>query len=111
MEFDKLKTILSSDLIVRHFNHKKHVYLLTDASRLFGLGYALGHTERDATGKDIFRIVYCGSKGLTPTQQLYSTIKLECLAIVWAILKCSFYLRGCTVLLMSTTQRIGNTSV
>ena len=34
------------------------------------------------------------SKGLTPTQQRYSTIELECLAIVWAMLKCSFYLRG-----------------
>ena len=32
--------------------------------------------------------------GLTPTQQRYSTIELECLAIVWAILKCAFYLRG-----------------
>ena len=33
-------------------------------------------------------------KGLYPTQQRYSTIELECMAIVWAILKCSFYLRG-----------------
>ena len=69
VEFDKLKTILSSDLIVRHFDHTKPVYLLTDASRLFGLGYALGHIEKDRTGKDIFKIVHCGSKGLTPTQQ------------------------------------------
>ena len=28
------------------------------------------------------------------TQQRYSTIELECLAIVWAILKCAFYLHG-----------------
>ena len=78
VEFDKLKTILSSDLIVRHFDHKQHVYLLTDASRLYGLGYTLGHIERDSAGKDIFKIVHCGSKGLTPTQQRYSTIELEC---------------------------------
>ena len=38
VEFDKLKTILSSDPIVRHFDHTKHVYLLTDASRLYGVG-------------------------------------------------------------------------
>ena len=43
VKFDKLKNILSSDLIVRHFDHRRQVYLLTDASRLFGLGYALGH--------------------------------------------------------------------
>ena len=37
-------------------------------------------------------MVHCGSKGLTSTQQRYSTIELECLAIVWEITKCSFYL-------------------
>ena len=82
VEFDKLKAILSSDLIVRHFDHTKPVYLLPDASRLFGLGYALGHIEKDHAGKDIFKIVHCGSKSLTPTQQCYSTIELKCLAIV-----------------------------
>ena len=38
VEFDKLKTILTSDMIVRHFDSTKDVVLLTDASRLFGLG-------------------------------------------------------------------------
>ena len=37
--------------------------------------------------------VHCGSKGLTPTQQRYSTIELECLAIIWAIQNCACYLR------------------
>ena len=62
MEFDKLKTILSSNLVVRHFDHTKPVYLLTDVSRLFGLGYALGHIETDSTGKEIFKIVHCGPR-------------------------------------------------
>ena len=94
VEFNQLKNILSSDLIVRHFDHRRQLYLLTDASRLFGIGYGLGHMEHDQSGKEVFKIVNCGSNGLTPTQQRYSTIELECLAIVWAILKCSFYLRG-----------------
>ena len=47
VEFDKLKSILSSSLVIWHFDHTKPVYLLTDASRLFGLGYALGHMEKD----------------------------------------------------------------
>ena len=76
VEFDKLKTILSSNLVVRHFDHTKPVYLLTDASRLFGLGYALGHIKTDTSGKEIFKIMHCGSKGLKPTQQWYSTIEL-----------------------------------
>ena len=80
VEFDKLKTILTSDLVVRHFDSSQPVFLLTDASRLFGLGYVLGHIELDGSGKKIFKIVDFGSKGLTPTQQRYSTIELECLA-------------------------------
>ena len=67
-------------MIVRHFDSTKDAVLLTDASRLFGLGYALGHLETDHTGKKIFKIVMCGSKALT--QQRYSTIELECLAII-----------------------------
>ena len=67
VEFDKLESILSSNLVVRHFDQSKPVYPLTDASRLFGLGYALGHMEADGSGKAVFKIVHCGSKGLTPT--------------------------------------------
>ena len=100
-----IKTILSSDLIVRHFDHTNPVYLLTEASRLFRLGYTLGHIEKDQTGKDIFKIVHCGSKSLTPTQQRYSTIELEFLAIVWATLKCSFYLRGLPLFTVYTDHR------
>ena len=105
VEFDILKTILTSSLVVRNFDSSKPVYLLNDASRLFGLGYALGHIELDASRQKVFKIVHCGSKGLTPTQQRYSTIELECLAIVWAILKCSFYLRGLPLFSVYTDHR------
>ena len=91
-EFDKLKVILTSDLVVPHFGSTKDVILLTDASRLYGMGYALSHIEVDLSGKKIFN--HCGSKNLTSTQQKYLTIELECLAIIWAVQKCSFYLRG-----------------
>ena len=50
------------------------------------LNVKLGHHKLDASGKEIFKIVKCGSKGLTSTQH-YSTIELECLTIVWAIFK------------------------
>ena len=93
-QFDRIKTILTSDLIVRHFDSLKEVIFLTDTSGLFGLGHVLGHIELDGSGKKSFKIVHCGSKGLIPTQQRHSTIDLECLAIAWAVQKCSFYLRG-----------------
>ena len=105
VEFDKLKSILSSNLVIWHFDPTKPVYLLTDALQLFGLGYALCHIKTDHTGKDIFKIVHYGSKGLTSTQQRYSTIGLECLAIVWATLKCSFYLRELPLFTIYTDHR------
>ena len=92
-------------MIVRHFDSSKEAVLLTDASRLFGLGYALGYMETDGSGKNVFNVVRCGSKGLTPTQQRYSTIELECLAIIWAIQKCSFFLKGLSNFLVLTDHR------
>ena len=80
VEFDKLKRILTRDMIVRHFDSSIRAVLLTDASRLFGLGYALG-------------------------QQRYSTIELECLAIIWAIQKCAFFLKGLPTFLVLTDHR------
>ena len=81
------------------------MFLLTDASRLHGLGYALGYLEDNGSDKPVFNIVHCGSKGLTSTQQRYSTIELECLAIVWAIQKCHFYLRGLPIFQVYTDHR------
>ena len=101
----QLKTILTSDMIVCHFDSSKETVLLTDASRLFGLGYALGYVEVDRLGNKLFKIVRCGSKGLTPTQQRYSTIELECLAIVWAVQKCSFILKGLPSFFILTDHR------
>ena len=53
------------------------------------MGFAIGHY---VDGR--FKLVTCGSKALTPTQQRYATIELECLAVHFAVTKCSFYLKG-----------------
>ena len=45
-------------------------YLITDASRLHGLGFAL--LQLEATNK--FRLIQCGSKSLNDTQRNYATI-------------------------------------
>ena len=62
-EFKKVKRQLKSEMIVAHFHPKLPVIVLTDASRLFGLGYAIGHM---IDGR--FHFVTCGSKSLKPTQ-------------------------------------------
>ena len=81
-EFEKIKQLKTSDMVVMHFDPSLPVTILSDASRLHGLGYGR------------FKIVACGSKSLTPTQQRYATIELECLGVHFTQDKCSFYLKG-----------------
>ena len=88
-EFERSKRILTSDAMVKPFNPELPTGLLTDASRLYGLGYILLQWEDKKT-----RIIQCGSFALTPAQKNYATIELEFLAIVRALLKCKFYLHG-----------------
>ena len=76
--------------ITKHFDPSRLVQLLTDASQHHGLGYAKCQPCADGS----LPLITCGSKALTPTQQRYATVELECLAILWVIRKCSFYLKG-----------------
>lgn len=100
IEFEKAKSILTSDLLVQPFDPALVTELLTDASRI-GLGYML--LQRDAENKP--RIIKCGSFSLTPAQHNYAVIELECLAIVKAIEKCAFYLRGLNSFLVVTDHK------
>ena len=99
-EFDMVRKLLTSSMVVTHFDPKLPVTVLTDALRLYGLGYAMGHFIDSQ-----FKLVTCGSKYLTPTQQRYSTIDLECLAVHFAMSKCSFYLKGSENFTVATDHR------
>lgn len=81
------KRLLTSDMVVMHFDPNLPVTIQMDASRLHGLGYAMGHF---VNGR--FRTVACGSKSPTPAQQCYATIELECLGVHCTVDKCSFCL-------------------
>jgi hypothetical protein len=87
--FARVKDALTSPLVVRFFDPDLPTELLTDASRLKGLGYAL--VQRDGEG---MRLIKCGSRSLSPAETRYATIELEALAIHWAIASCRFYLVG-----------------
>ena len=89
-EFEKLKQVLTSDLLVKTFDPILPTMLLTDASCINGLGYALLQKETDSK----LRLITCGSCSLSETQNRYATIELECLAIQYAISKYRFYLLG-----------------
>lgn len=88
--FEKTKEILISDLIVKPFDPNLQTELLTDASKLHGLGYALMQIGPD--GKR--RLIQCGSRSLNKHENNYAVIELECLAIQWAILKARHFLLG-----------------
>jgi hypothetical protein len=92
-ELVKVKKLLTSDLLVKPFDPELETDILTDASCLNGLGFALIQHEKD---NDAIRLVSCGSCSITDTQKRYAPVELECLAVVWAITKCSFWLRGLT---------------
>ena len=62
-EFDQVKNLLTSDMVVTDFNPNLPVTVLTDASRLHGLGFTMGHYVDGS-----FKLVTCGSKALTSTQ-------------------------------------------
>ena len=44
---------------------------------------------------------------LTPTQTRYAIIELECMAIQWAIQKCSYYLLSRNILSVDISQTLG----
>ena len=87
--FDSIKTKLAKNLALHHFDPSIPTSLITDAS-IAGLGFALIQTP--TSGKP--RIIQCGSRTLIPAEKNYATIELEALAIAWAIMKCSFFLKG-----------------
>ena len=99
--FDTVKEMLTSDLLVKPFNPNLPTQLLTDASRLYGLGYALLQHEDDGTP----RLIRCNSRSLSATESRYATIELECLAIQWAIEQSYFYLLGLPNFVVVTDHR------
>ena len=88
--FDKAKAILTSPSVLAHFNPKLPTTLLTDASRLRGIGFALTQTKPDGSTS----LIQCGSRFLTDAETRYAVCELEALAIQWAIIKCRTYLLG-----------------
>ena len=90
--FTLMTSILTSPTVVHPFNPDLETDLVTDASRLKGLGYALIQRATDQPTRP--RLVQCGSRSLLPAESRYATIELEALAIVWAIGQCKHQLFG-----------------
>ena len=87
--FIQAKQTLVEKTTVVPFDPTKKTILLTDASRLYCIGYVVVQA-----GEDKLQLIECGSSSPTPTQQNYATIEIECLAVQWALLRSKFYLHG-----------------
>lgn len=86
--FDRLKEILSSDLILKLPNVKLPFVLRTDASD-YGLGAVLLQYIDDTP----FPIAY-SSRKLIDRETKYSAIEKECLALLFGVNKFNYYLLG-----------------
>lgn len=86
--FEKCKKILTLDPILIHPDFSKEFILTTDASD-FAIGAVL---SQGTIGKD--RPIAYASRTLNKTEERYSTIEKELLAIVWAIKEFRHYLYG-----------------
>ena len=87
--FDQLKTVLSSDQILVHFDPNKPLGLACDASNV-GIGAVLFHRFPDGSERPIANV----SKTLTSAERNYSQIHKEALAIIFGLRKFYQYLYG-----------------
>ena len=87
--FERTKQLLASPSVVGYYDPELPTTILSDASNLNGLGYALiQHKDERPI------LIQCGSRSLSDAETRYAPVELECLGISWAIQKCRHYLLG-----------------
>ena len=87
--FDNLKTKLTSELFLTHFNPELKTIVASDASS-YGIGACILHKMPDGSMKPIAH----ASRTLLPAEKNYSQIEKEALGIVFAMTKFHRYLHG-----------------
>lgn len=87
--FEKLKTALTTEVILSFPDFSDTFYVQTDASQ-----YAIGGVLMQRPGGEYFRPIYYFSRTLSETQQKYSCIERELLAICESVKAFRVYLYG-----------------
>ena len=87
-EFARARELLCSANVVKPFDIALPTELLTVVSRLHGFGYALVQLEVHGA----LRLIQCGSCSLSSAQRNDATVELEASTILWAVVKCDYYL-------------------
>lgn len=81
-QFNKLKDIMSSNLLLTPYNPKLEIIVAGDASQ-HGIGAIIMHKFKDGTIKPIWH----ASRSLTTAERNYSQIEKEALSLVFAVKK------------------------
>ncbi|XP_064477638.1 uncharacterized protein K02A2.6-like [Ornithodoros turicata] len=89
LAFQKSKDLLTSARVLAHFDPKKPLVLVCDASP-YGVGAVLAH--RELSGEE-FPIAYA-SRSLMPPECNYSQLDKEALAVIFGVLRFHQYLWG-----------------
>ncbi len=87
--FDDVKSRLTSDKVLAHYDSKKPLVLACDASP-YGIGAVLSHTLEDGTEGP----VTFASRTLGPAEKRYSQLDKEELAIIFGVKRFHQYLAG-----------------
>jgi transposase InsO family protein len=93
--FDELKSILTSDDTLVHYDPDKVLVLSTDASDV-GLGACLLHPvpDPDNIGREVLRPIYFASRLLSAVESRYSAVDKEGLGIIYGVKKFEQFLLG-----------------
>ena len=100
--FAETKNLLTSDLILKHFDPKFQTVLCTDGSRS-GIGFYL--YQIDPKNSDQKQLIMCGSRGLNGAEVRYSVSELELLAVLWGCRKSKHYVLGAPCFQIHTDHR------
>ncbi|XGW25993.1 hypothetical protein V3C99_006978 [Haemonchus contortus] len=87
--FDRAKEILSSDLLLTHYDPSKEIVVAADASE-YGIGAVISHRFSNGSEKPI----YHACRTLTAAERNYGQVEKEGLALVFAVRKFHRYLHG-----------------
>ncbi|XP_055615106.1 uncharacterized protein K02A2.6-like [Toxorhynchites rutilus septentrionalis] len=87
--FDKFKEILSSELLLTHYNPEQEIIVSADASSV-GVGATISHKFPDGKVK----VIQHASRALNAAEQRYSQPDREGLAIVFAVTKYHKFIFG-----------------
>ena len=100
-----MKSQLTSDCLLVHFDPQKPLILACDASP-YGVGAVMSHRQEDGSERPIA----FASRSLSPAEKGYAQLDKEALAIVLLRLVSLSFMFTCMVMLLQFTQTINHYS-